>query len=158
MDEAKQHEKLRPGTEALVHGVRVERGILAQALVEAGERVVAREVLVLRQHAAFLRVEQEDQPQDDGQQAAIDVVAVAVLGERLAQELAAGGVVRGLEAAQELIQGMQHLLGEAFGNLVLVFAAAFEQGGKPLLTGAAPAGAVRTAAGVARNRAGARLS
>ena len=39
VDEAKQYEKLRPGAEALVHGVGVEGGILAQALVEAGERV-----------------------------------------------------------------------------------------------------------------------
>ena len=156
VDEAKQHEKLRPGAEALVHGVGVERGILAQALVEAGERVVSREVLVLRQHAAFLRVEQKDQAQDDGEQAAVDVVAVAFRGERLAQELAAGGVVSGLEAAEELVQGVQHLLREALGNLVLVLATAFKQGGETAGRGAAPAGAARIAAGAARSRAGAR--
>ena len=132
VDEAKQHQKLRPGAEALVHGVGVEGCILAQALVEAGERVVAREALVFRQHPAFLRVEQKDQAQDDGEQAAIDIVAVAVLGERLAQEFAAGGVVSALEAAEEFVQSVQHLLGKALGNLVLVLAAAFEQGGEPL--------------------------
>ena len=135
VDEAKQDEKLRPGTEALVHGVGVERGILAQPLVEAGERVVTREVLVVRQHAAFLGVEQKYQAQDDGEQAAVDVVAVAVLGERLTQELSAGGVVSGLEAAEELVQSVQNLLRETLGDLVLVLAAAFEQGGEPLVAG-----------------------
>ena len=48
VDEAKEHEELRPGAEALVHGVRVEGGVLAQAPVEAGERVVPGEGLVLR--------------------------------------------------------------------------------------------------------------
>ena len=133
MDKAKQHEKLCPGTEAPVHRVGVERRILAQALVEAGQRVVAREVLVVRQHATFLGVEQKDQAQDDGEQAAVDVVAVAVLGERLAQELAAGGVVSGLEAAEDLVQGVQNLLRETLGNLILVLAAAFEQRGEPLV-------------------------
>ena len=70
-----------------------------------------------------------------GEQAPVDVVAVAVLGERLAQEIAAGGVVSGLEATEELVQGVKHLLGEALGNLVLVLAAAFEQGGETLLAG-----------------------
>ena len=48
---------------SMVSGLRA--AILAQALVETGERVVPREALVLRQHAAFLRVEQKDQAQDD---------------------------------------------------------------------------------------------
>ena len=41
----------------------------------------------------------------------------------------------GLEAAEDLVQGVQHLLGEALGYLVLVFAAAFEEGGETLLAG-----------------------
>ena len=92
-------------------------------------------MLVVRQHAAFLGVEQKDQAQDDGEQTAVDVVAVAVLGERFAQEFAAGGVVSGLEAAEELVQAVQNLLREALGNLVLVLAAALEQGGEPLVAG-----------------------
>ena len=43
------------------------------------------------------------------------------------------GVVSGLEAAEELVHGVQHLLREALGNLVLVLATAFEQGGEPLV-------------------------
>ena len=77
MDEAKQNEKLRPGAEALVHGVRVKGGVFTQALVETGERVVPDEGLVLRQHAALLGIEEEDEAQNDGEQAAIDVVAIA---------------------------------------------------------------------------------
>ena len=77
VDEAKQHEQLRPGAEALVHGVRVERGVFAQALVETGERVVTDEGLVLRQHAALLGVEEEDEAQYHGEQTAVDVVAIA---------------------------------------------------------------------------------
>ena len=41
----------------------------------------------------------------------------------------------GLEAAEELVQGMEHLLRETLGDLVLVLAAAFEQGGEPLVAG-----------------------
>ena len=41
----------------------------------------------------------------------------------------------GLEAAEELVQGMEHLLRETLGDFVLVLAAAFEQGGEPLVAG-----------------------
>ena len=132
MDEAKQHEKLRPGAEALVHGVGVERGVFAQAPVEAGERVVAGEGLVLRQHAALLGIEQEDQPQDDGEQAAVDVVAVPAGGERLAQQRAAGSVVGGLEPAKKLVERVHHLLREALAHFVLISAAVLQKGGEPL--------------------------
>ena len=96
VDETEQDEELRPCSEALVHGVRVQCVVFAQALVEAGERVVADEGVVLRQHAALFGVEEEDQAQDDREEAAVDVVAVAVFGERLAQQVSAGGVVGGL--------------------------------------------------------------
>ena len=86
VNEAEEHEELRPGAEALVHSVRVEGGVFAQAPVETGERVVADEGLVLRQHAALFGVEQKDEAQDDGEQATVDVVAVAVGRERLAQQ------------------------------------------------------------------------
>jgi hypothetical protein len=57
-----------------------------------------------------------------------------VLGERLAQEFAFGGVVRRLEAAQQLIKGVQHLFGQALTYLVLELAAAFKERGKALRT------------------------
>ena len=130
VDHAEEDEELRPGAVALVHRVREERGVLAQALVEARERVVAQERLVLGQHVPLLGVEQEDEPQDDGEQRAVDLVGV--LGERLAQQLALRGVVRGLEAAQQLVERVQHLLGQALADLVLELAAVLEQGGEAL--------------------------
>ena len=64
VDHAEEHQQLRPGAVALVHGVGVERGVLAQPLVQAGERIVAQERLVLGQHVPLLGVEQEHEPQD----------------------------------------------------------------------------------------------
>ena len=87
MKEPEQHQELRPGAVALVHRVGVQRRVLAQSLVQAGERVVAREGLVIGQQVAFLGVEQEDEPQDDGEQGVVDVVGT--LGQRSAQQRAA---------------------------------------------------------------------
>ncbi len=124
-----------PGAVALVHRVRVERGVLAQALVEARRGVVAQEGLVLGQHVPLLGVEQEDEPQEDGEQRPVDLVRV--LGERLAEELALGRVVGGLEAAQQLVERVEHLLGEALADLVLVLAAVLEERGEALRAGQA---------------------
>ena len=135
MDEAEEHKELCPGAEALVHSVRVESRVFAQAPVEAGERVVADEGLVLRQHAALFGVEQKDEAQDDGEQAAVDVVAVAFGGERFAEQVSAGSVVGGLEPAHELVERVQHLLGKAFAHLVLVLAAVLEERREPLVAG-----------------------
>ena len=81
VDHAEEDEQLRPGAVALVHRVRVEGVVLAQPLVQPRERVVAQERLVLGQHVALLGVEQEHEPQDHGEQRAVDLVGV--LGERL---------------------------------------------------------------------------
>jgi hypothetical protein len=82
VDHAEEDDELRPRAVALVHRVGEQRGVLAQALVEARERVVAQERLVLGQHAPLLGIEQKDEPQDDGEQRAVDLVRM--LGERLA--------------------------------------------------------------------------
>ena len=132
VNETEQDEELRPRPEALVHGVRMQGSVFTQALVKAAERVVAEEGVVLRQHAALLRVEQEDKAEDDSEEPSVDVVSVAVLGERLAKQLAAGSVVGGLEPADELVEGVHHLFREALAHLVLVLAAVIEEGGEPL--------------------------
>ena len=129
VDHAEQDEQLGPGAVALVHRVRVAGVVLAQALVQSRERVVAQERLVLREHVALLGVEQEHEPEDHGQQRPVDLVGV--LGERCAQQLAAGGVVGGLEAAQQLVQRVQHLLGELLADLVLELAAALQERRQP---------------------------
>ena len=108
----------------------IERRVFAQALVETRKRVVAQEGLVLGQHVPLFGVEQEDEPQDDGEERAVDLVGV--LGERLAQQLALRGVVGRLEAAQQLIEGVKDLLGQALADLVLELAAVFEERGEAL--------------------------
>jgi len=105
MNQAEEHQELGPGAEALVHRVRVQGCIDTQALVQAGERVVAQEGLVRGQHVALFRVEQEDHAQQNRKQAAVDLVGV--LGQGLSQEAGRAartrGVVGGLESAQELV-------------------------------------------------------
>ena len=132
VDEPEQDQELRPRAETLVHGVRMQGGVFAEALVEAAERVVAEERVVLRQHAALLRVEEEDETEDDSEEPSVDIVSVAVLGERLPKQLGAGGIVGGLEPPDELVEGVHHLLGEALAHLVLVLATVLEEGGEPL--------------------------
>ena len=111
VEQPEQHEELRPGAVALVHRVGMEGRVLAQPLVEAGERVVAREGLSLGQQVPLLGVEQEDEPQDDGEQRVVDVVGT--LGQRLAQQFTVRCVVGRLDAAQQLVERVQHLLGQA---------------------------------------------
>ena len=132
VDEPEQDQELRPRAETLVHGVRVQGGVFAETFVEAAERVVAEEGVVFRQHAALLGVEQEDEAEDDSEEPSVDVVPVAVLGERFPKQLPAGGIVGGLEPPDELVEGVHHLLGEALAHLVLVLAAVLEEGGEPL--------------------------
>ena len=109
----------------------MERRVFAQPLVEAGERVGAEEGLVLREHVPLLGVEQEHEPQHDGEQPTVDLVGV--LRQRLAQQRPIRGVMRRLESAQQLVERVQDLLGEALAHLVLVLAAVLEQSGEALL-------------------------
>ena len=60
---------------------------------------------------------------------------VGVLRQRLAQQLALGRVVRRLESAQQLVEGVQDLFGELLADLVLELAAVFKQRGEPLARG-----------------------
>ena len=133
VDQAEEHQQLRPGPVTLVHGVGEKGGVLPQAPVESHEGVVALEGLVLRQHVPLFGVEQEHEPQVHGEQGVVD--AVGVFGEGLPQQLLLRGVVGGLESPQHLVQGVQHLLGEALADLVLEPAAVGEQGGQPLRGG-----------------------
>ena len=130
VDHPKQGQESCPGAVALVHRVGVECCVGPQPFVEAGKGVVAFEGPVVGQQAALFRVEQEHQPQDHGEQTAIDVVAV--FPELFVQQLAARGVVGCLEAAQQLVEGVQHLHRELLADLVLVLAAVGEQGRQAL--------------------------
>ena len=133
VNQAEQHQQLGPGSVALVHGVWKQGGVLPQALVQSHEGVVALEGLVFRQHVPLFGVEQEHEPQVHGQQCVVD--AVGIIREGLPQQLSLRGVLRRLESPQHLVQGVEHLLGEALADLVLEPAAVIEQGRQPLRGG-----------------------
>ena len=59
VDQSEQDKKLCPGSVALVHGVWESSGVLAQALVEARQRVGLKECLVLGQHVPLLCVQKK---------------------------------------------------------------------------------------------------
>lgn len=119
----------------MLHRVREKRGILAQPLVKARKRVMAEESLVLRQHVALPGIKQEHEPQDDGEKSAIDLVGM--LTERRVEKPSSRGIVSRLESAQQLVERMEHLLGQTFADLVLKLAAVFEQRRQPLRPGQA---------------------
>ena len=128
MDHAEQDQELRVRAVALVHGVRVQGRVFPQPLVQAGQRVGPQEGLVLGQHVPLLRVQQEDQTQHEGEQAAVNFVSVPV--QRLMEECAFRRAVGRLETAQQLVERVQHLFGQALAHLVLELAAAFQQRGQ----------------------------
>ena len=131
VEQPEQHEKLRPGAVALVQRVGVQRGVLAQALVQAGEGVVAREHLAAGQQVPLLGVEQEDEPQDDGEEGVVNVVGT--LSQRRAQQFALRCVVGRLDAAQQFVECVQYLLGQPLAHLVLEAPAVREQRGETLV-------------------------
>lgn len=133
MEEAEEGEEAGPGAEALVHGVGVERRLVAELGEEAAHGVVLDVDGVGGDEAAVLGVEDEDEAEERGEEAAVDLVAFAIVAvEDVAQEGAARGFVRGLEAAHELVEGVEHLAGEAGGDEVLVLAALAEEGREAL--------------------------
>ena len=75
---------------------------------------------------------------------------LGVVAGEVGEELAAGRLVGGLEAAQELEEGAEDLFGEAGGYLVLVFAGLGEEGGE-----AAVVGFAEEAVGAEEHQAGA---
>ena len=82
------------------------------------------------QQVPLFGVEEEDEPQDDGEQRAVHLVGI--VGEGFPQQCSVAAVVRRLEAAQQFVQGVKHLFGQALADLVLPGAAVGKQGGQPL--------------------------
>ena len=78
---------------------------------------MACEGLPLQQQVPLFGVEQKDEPQNDGEQRVVDIVGT--LGLRLAQLFTVRCVVGRLDAAQQLVERAQHLLGQPFAHLVL---------------------------------------
>jgi hypothetical protein len=130
VDHPEEDEKLRPCAVALVHRVREECGVLTQAFVKARQRVILQERVVLGQHVSLLSVEQEDEPQDNSEKSSVDFVGV--LCERLAEEFTLRGIVRRLEAPEQLVKCVQHLLRQTLTDLVLKLATVVEERGETL--------------------------
>ena len=130
---AEQREQLRVGDVALVHGVGVERGVGGQTPVQLGEGVGAEEGLVLGQHVPFLRVQYEDEAENEDQEPPVHFVLVALVVpgvgrvEEASQQLLSGEAVSNLEPPQQLVKGMQYLFRQAFADLALVLAALLQQ-------------------------------
>ncbi len=130
MDQTEQHQQLVPGAAPLVHRVRMEGGILAKAGMETAHTVVrfvegaGGRVVPGRDQAAVLCVEQEHQPHQHGQQSFVEVFGA------LPGQDGSGVGCRGVEAAQQVVQGAEHLGGERGGDAGLGAAAGHQQRGQ----------------------------
>ena len=133
VDQAEERQELRPAPIAVVHRVGMPPGVLAEPLEEADDRVVLLVDLVVREERTVLGVEDEHQPQQDAEQARIDLVRVVL--QHVAEQLAVPLVVGRLEAAEQLIERGQHLLGQLGRDEVLVLPALGEDGRQALLVG-----------------------
>ncbi|HTR27412.1 MAG TPA: hypothetical protein VMI10_25810 [Terriglobales bacterium] len=126
IDQSEQDKKSRPCSEASIHHVRVAAVILPQSVIQPGHRVVIRVERIGREEAAVFGEQKEDQAQQHCQQSVIDVIGIAC--KDISEQLSAGLIIGGLEAAQELIQGLKHLLCELCRDDVLIFTAVGQDG------------------------------
>ena len=78
------------------------------------------------EESAIFGEEDEDQAQEHGEEALVDLVGVA--GEDFFEELASRLVMRCLEAPEEFVERGHDLTGQSGGDDVLVFAAGGEDG------------------------------
>ena len=124
---------MRPGTVTIVHRVRVQAGVLPEALVQSNDRVVFDERVVAGEHVALFGVEEEHQSQDHGEEGSVYVVGV--LFQFMSQQGAVRLLMGRLETPQQLVQTMQHLLRELFADDVLVLPARFEESRQALSLG-----------------------
>ena len=126
VERTKEHEQAGPGAEALVHRVAVDVGVSDQGIVKTADaQVVGVDRMLDRQEPTVLGIEGEDQPQHDGEQALVDMVAGLAHG--LAQDLVAVAKASGLEALEQDLQGLERLLAEPVGDVGLALAAELEQ-------------------------------
>ena len=143
IDGAEQREQAAVRAVAARHGVREGAGVGGQLVMQGQEREVLGVQRVLGgEQAVVLGIEDKDQAQHEGQEACVDVVAAAIgiaIGgaQRVAGGAGARGVagLRGLEAGEQEVQGLQHLLGEVAGDLALGLARGGQQLGQLLVRG-----------------------
>ena len=129
-DDAKERQELPIRAEAVVHALRMRARVVREPLVEPSEA----QVLVIRrvldgQETLVFGIEQEDHPQDDAEHALVEVVVLGL--ECGAQPVVAAltDVTRcgGLEASDEQLHGLEHLLGERVGDIGLAPSALSQQ-------------------------------
>ena len=135
VDQPEQREQPAPAAAPLVHGVGIERGVLDKPRVQAAHGIArlvdfARATIkARRQEIAILGIENEDEPHQDREQALVEMPWPGA--RQLPDELWLGGV----EPAQQLMQGAEHLLGERGRDRSLCFPALPEQRGQTALVG-----------------------
>ena len=121
VDQAEQGQELGPAAEAVVHRVGMPAGVLAEPLEQADDRVILLVDLVIREERTVLGVEDEHQPQQDAEQARIDLVRVVL--QHVAEQVAVALVVGRLEAPEQFVERGQDLLGQLGRDEVLVLPA-----------------------------------
>ena len=131
MDEAEQRQQLRPGAETLVHGVRPDGGVGAQPGEQAAQRIMLLVDGMAGHQPAVLGVEDEDHPHQGRNQPSVE--AVGTLARQGRRSAAAGARVRRDEAAQQFVEGGQHLPRKPGGDFRLRLAAFRQQRRKPRL-------------------------
>ena len=135
VNQPKEGEQLAPAAAPLVHGVRIERGVLEEARIEAAQRVarlidLTRSAVGARgQEVAVFSVQDEHELHQDREQTLVEMAGP--LARDFADEIGRGGV----ETAQQLVQGAQHLLSECSGHSRLRLAAFLQEGGKSAVVG-----------------------
>lgn len=86
-----------------------------------------------REERAILGEEHEHEPEEHGDEAAVNVLGLAD-GE-IVEALALGLLLGGDKAAQQFVERVEHLLGEFFGDGGLIAAAGLKQSGQALRRG-----------------------
>lgn len=114
-DRAEQRQQPVPRAEPAAHRVRVAARVPLELRVERLDgQVLAVGLRAHRQEGPVLGVQQEDQPQEDGEQAAVDVVRAA--RERVLQVARLVPLRGRLEAGEEDLQRLVDLASERLGD------------------------------------------
>jgi hypothetical protein len=135
MDESEKRQQTRPCAAPLVHRIGMMRGIVEQARVEGADAIA----LVIKRprvavsarwdEVAILRIEEEHEPKEDGQQPFLEVSGTA---RRQGLDPTRGSR---MEATQQLMQCAQHLRGELCRYFGLRIPAGFQERHQPAVGG-----------------------
>ena len=123
--EQRDEPRIRP--EAPVHRVRIPAVIGLERAEQAEDGIALREEGMFRgEEPAIFAVEQEHEPQQDGEEARVQVVVAALHGRP--ERACAVPLVRGGEPGEEGLQRLEHLAGEGRRDVGVALAALREDG------------------------------